>query len=140
MTQHVLAGMVATLVLGAGVCAAEPPRAEHPRPDMMRGAWMTLNGEWEFAETDDDKAEFLGEEVLGGGGSGEVGAGFLDVNGHVFERVEVALAGDEDTFGGRLPADEAQQALAQGFESGTGACAEQEGRVGILLPMGVHGS
>ena len=62
------------------------------------------------------------------------------MNGHVFERVEVALAGDEDTFGGRLPADEAQQALAQGFESGTGAGAEQEGRVGILLPMGVHGS
>ncbi|HRZ15939.1 MAG TPA: beta-galactosidase, partial [Candidatus Hydrogenedentes bacterium] len=61
MTQHVLAGMVVSLVLGAGVCAAEPPRAEHPRPDMMRGAWMTLNGEWEFAETDDDKAEFLGE-------------------------------------------------------------------------------
>ena len=58
MTQHVLAGMVVSLVLGAGVCAAEPPRAEHPRPDMMRGAWITLNGEWEFAETDDDKAEF----------------------------------------------------------------------------------
>ncbi len=62
MTQHVLAGMVATLVLGAGVCgAAEPPRAEHPRPDMMRGAWMTLNGEWEFAETDDNEAEYLGD-------------------------------------------------------------------------------
>ena len=30
------------------------PRPEHPRPDMMRADWTTLNGNWEFAETADD--------------------------------------------------------------------------------------
>lgn len=30
------------------------PRAEHPRPDMMRAEWASLNGKWEFAETNDD--------------------------------------------------------------------------------------
>jgi beta-galactosidase/beta-glucuronidase len=28
------------------------PRSEHPRPDLMRSAWQTLNGRWEF-EFDD---------------------------------------------------------------------------------------
>jgi hypothetical protein len=39
--------------------AAEIPRAEHPRPDFMREAWINLNGTWEFAETDDVNADFL---------------------------------------------------------------------------------
>ncbi len=30
------------------------PRPEHPRPDMMRTDWLSLNGSWEFAETNDD--------------------------------------------------------------------------------------
>ena len=30
------------------------PRPEHPRPDMMRAEWQSLNGVWEFAETNDD--------------------------------------------------------------------------------------
>lgn len=29
------------------------PRPEHPRPDMMRSDWLSLNGTWQFAETDD---------------------------------------------------------------------------------------
>ncbi|NUN96043.1 MAG: beta-galactosidase [Candidatus Omnitrophica bacterium] len=37
---------------------AEIPRPEHPRPDFMRPAWLNLNGEWEFAETDDEKEDF----------------------------------------------------------------------------------
>lgn len=57
MNIHLVTGMV--MALAAGAAAADVPRAEHPRPDMMRAQWMTLNGEWEFAETDDDNAVFL---------------------------------------------------------------------------------
>lgn len=39
--------------------AVDVPRAEHPRPDFMRQAWLNLNGTWEFAETDDGNADFL---------------------------------------------------------------------------------
>ncbi len=35
-----LAGLVSAL--------AEVPRPEHPRPDLYRANWMTLNGEWQF--------------------------------------------------------------------------------------------
>jgi hypothetical protein len=43
---------------GAGI-----PRPEHPRPDSMRAEWLNLNGEWEFAETNEDEApRFLGSE------------------------------------------------------------------------------
>ncbi|RYG22905.1 beta-galactosidase [bacterium] len=30
------------------------PRPEHPRPDMMRSEWVSLNGTWQFAETNDE--------------------------------------------------------------------------------------
>ncbi|MEI7635164.1 MAG: glycoside hydrolase family 2 TIM barrel-domain containing protein [bacterium] len=33
------------------------PRPEHPRPDRERRNWMNLNGEWEFAETNDTADE-----------------------------------------------------------------------------------
>ena len=36
------------LSLMAHVASAEVPRPEHPRPDMFRENWMTLNGEWQF--------------------------------------------------------------------------------------------
>jgi hypothetical protein len=46
--QH-LKWVLAALVLGQGISAgATPPRPEHPRPDLMRENWMTLNGEWQF--------------------------------------------------------------------------------------------
>jgi hypothetical protein len=32
----------------AGVAVADVPRPEHPRPDLCRENWMTLNGEWQF--------------------------------------------------------------------------------------------
>jgi hypothetical protein len=39
--------------MGAGtITLADVPRPEHPRPDMFRGNWLTLNGEWQF-EIDD---------------------------------------------------------------------------------------
>jgi hypothetical protein len=42
-------------VLGTGVfnSLAEVPRPEHPRPDLFRENWMTLNGQWQF---ENDKA------------------------------------------------------------------------------------
>lgn len=40
---------------------ADIPRPEHPRPDLLREQWLNLNGEWEFAETDDDDKSFLRE-------------------------------------------------------------------------------
>jgi hypothetical protein len=36
------------LSLMAHVASAEVPRPEHPRPDLCRENWMTLNGEWQF--------------------------------------------------------------------------------------------
>ncbi|MBP7934705.1 MAG: beta-galactosidase [Phycisphaerae bacterium] len=38
-----LAGAFSSLARGA-----EIPRAEHPRPDFQRDAWLSLNGEWQF--------------------------------------------------------------------------------------------
>jgi len=39
---------LAVLVAGAVNSLGEIPRSEHPRPDMFRDNWMTLNGEWQF--------------------------------------------------------------------------------------------
>lgn len=40
------------------------PRPEHPRPDAIRGEWLNLNGEWEFAESDEPMDErYLGEQA-----------------------------------------------------------------------------
>jgi len=43
-----LGAFIAVLVAGVSNTLAEPPRPEHPRPDMFRENWMTLNGEWQF--------------------------------------------------------------------------------------------
>ena len=43
-----LAAILAVLIAGALNSSAEVPWAEHPRPDMLRENWMTLNGEWQF--------------------------------------------------------------------------------------------
>jgi len=40
--------MIAVLIVGAFNALAEVPRPEHPRPDLLRENWMTLNGEWQF--------------------------------------------------------------------------------------------
>ena len=50
----VVAGIGAVLIMGAfSSYSAEVPRPEHPRPDLFRENWMTLNGEWQF---ENDKA------------------------------------------------------------------------------------
>ena len=50
----VVSGIVLLL---APAAPAEVPRPEHPMPQMVRAEWLNLNGEWQFAETDDDKDE-----------------------------------------------------------------------------------
>lgn len=45
------------LLCGPGLWAQEAasiPRPEHPTPQMQRAEWQSLNGTWEFAETDDE--------------------------------------------------------------------------------------
>jgi len=49
--NHRMAAMAASLVVvltGSINAAPAVPRPEHPRPDMFRDNWMTLNGEWQF--------------------------------------------------------------------------------------------
>ena len=46
-TLEWMAVAVAAWVTGPSAFA-EVPRPEHPRPDMFRENWMTLNGEWQF--------------------------------------------------------------------------------------------
>ena len=49
-TQNVsgLQVLMAVLMIGAFNAWAGVPRPEHPRPDLCRENWMTLNGEWQF--------------------------------------------------------------------------------------------
>lgn len=47
MTIPALLILLVPLAFAASAAAAIP-RPEHPRPDFERGAWMNLNGEWEF--------------------------------------------------------------------------------------------
>ena len=39
---------MAAMIMGAFNAWAEVPRPEHPRPDLCRENWMSLNGEWQF--------------------------------------------------------------------------------------------
>lgn len=49
--------VIATVVVAL---QAQIPRPEHPRPDMMRTEWVSLNGKWQFAETDNgDDRDYL---------------------------------------------------------------------------------
>ena len=43
-----VAAMTFGLMAGALNASAAVPRPEHPRPDLCRENWMTLNGEWQF--------------------------------------------------------------------------------------------
>ncbi|MCF7732892.1 MAG: hypothetical protein K9N23_14480 [Akkermansiaceae bacterium] len=43
-----LAAVTAVLLGGTVHSLAAVPRPEHPRPDLFRENWMTLNGEWQF--------------------------------------------------------------------------------------------
>lgn len=44
--------------------AVEVPRPEHPMPQAVRAEWVTLNGTWEFGETNEEEAaRFLGGDA-----------------------------------------------------------------------------
>jgi hypothetical protein len=40
--------VMAVMITGALNASAAVPRPQHPRPDLLRENWMTLNGEWQF--------------------------------------------------------------------------------------------
>lgn len=55
--RHAVMFIAAAQAVAAAPSGAAPdgiPRPEHPRPDGVRAEWLNLNGEWEFAETDED--------------------------------------------------------------------------------------
>ena len=53
--------IVTTFLSAYRACAQDIPRPEHPRPQMVRGEWLNLNGDWEFGETNENEdARFLG--------------------------------------------------------------------------------
>ena len=45
-------GFLLSVVVSGVVAAQGVPRPEHPRPDMVRQDWASLNGTWDFAESD----------------------------------------------------------------------------------------
>ena len=51
-----LQGIVSVLFAHC-LLAADVPRQEHPRPDMARADWQSLNGTWEFEFDDADKGQ-----------------------------------------------------------------------------------
>ena len=44
---------ISILSLSLPLAAQSIPRPEYPNPQAVRAEWMNLNGQWEFAETDD---------------------------------------------------------------------------------------
>ena len=68
-----LAAIVTVLLSGTLHTSAAVPRAKHPRPDLFRENWMTLNGEWQFEidKAADNEAQGLTYgKVLNSGSSG----------------------------------------------------------------------
>jgi beta-galactosidase/beta-glucuronidase len=49
------AALFALFVLVSAAYAQAVPRPEHPRPDLVRAGWQTLNGRWEFEFDDKDR-------------------------------------------------------------------------------------
>jgi beta-galactosidase/beta-glucuronidase len=49
------AALFALLVFSPAAYAQAVPRPEHPRPDLVRAGWQTLNGRWEFEFDDQDR-------------------------------------------------------------------------------------
>lgn len=58
------AGLLCT-ASSVGAVASEKsiPRPEYPNPQMVRNEWLNLNGEWDFAETDDSSRQYLNNET-----------------------------------------------------------------------------
>ncbi len=62
-------GLILFLTVITSVFAADIPRPEHPRPDMLRTNWVTLNGEWQFeideAENGEQRGLISGKDLQG---------------------------------------------------------------------------
>ena len=54
---------IAVILLSCAVGVLALPRPDYPVPQVVRSEWLNLNGTWEFAETDDNSASFLGNSV-----------------------------------------------------------------------------
>lgn len=55
--------LVAIAITLPAAAESEIPRPEHPNPQSYRGEWLSLNGEWEFGETNEDESErFLSKD------------------------------------------------------------------------------
>jgi beta-galactosidase/beta-glucuronidase len=48
---------ILSVLLAHCLLAADVPRPEHPRPDMVRADWQSLNGSWEFEFDDSNKGQ-----------------------------------------------------------------------------------
>ncbi|HOJ69735.1 MAG TPA: hypothetical protein PLH06_13140, partial [Candidatus Hydrogenedentes bacterium] len=58
-----MGGIAMMLTLAGNAVADAVPRPKYPRPDMERAQWLSLNGPWEFAETDDDNLVLVEESA-----------------------------------------------------------------------------
>ena len=88
------------------------------------------------------QAQLFGEQFQRGVACGRLFGCGPQVRLGSLQRQQVALAGDEDAFGGRLPAGARQQRLAQGVQAGAGAGRQRDaivsvGRGGIGLVVHV---
>lgn len=65
MPALLMFGVAATTLYAYGRKeGSDIPRLDHPRPQLERDQWVSLNGPWEFAETDEDADEsFLTAET-----------------------------------------------------------------------------
>lgn len=52
--------LLVLLAVGALPAGAAVPRGEHPRPDMLRDNWLSLNGAWQFEHDPDGDGESRG--------------------------------------------------------------------------------
>jgi hypothetical protein len=60
LSRVVGAAMIAFATVGAFGASAGVPGAEHPRPDMLRENWLSLNGPWQFENDKDADGEARG--------------------------------------------------------------------------------
>jgi hypothetical protein len=94
---------VAVLAVSS-LCAQGLPRPEHPFPQMVRTEWLSLNGPWEFAETDDATEVYVnGKPIWKGDGWNDRYDGF-DVTAALRAALEpgrnlIAIHGHQDDGG-----------------------------------------
>ena len=48
-------GLLTWAMAAGGAAEEDIPRGEHPRPDLRRDGWLSLNGPWQFRFDPDDR-------------------------------------------------------------------------------------